>query len=74
MRIKIIEPDGYQHQGNTLEAGNTYTVDTVTGEALCFAGMAEDADGNIETGERDVNKRVIINIDNSDHSQSAEDA
>ena len=73
MKIKIIESGGYMHGAHKLEEGNIYPVPDEVGRVLCEAGMAEDTEGEVETGDRDVNARYVISVESSNQKQTAED-
>ena len=67
MRVKILE-ESIKHDIDgvlqTFEKDDVRGVPDSVGEYFCSMGWAEDVSGNIPTGERDVNKRASIAVDN----------
>ncbi len=73
MRIKVTEDPGFQHDGVMYYAGNTYPdFPDDAGKAYCQAGMAEDLDGKVETGTRDIHNQVLV-MGNAKHQHAAEE-
>ena len=72
MKIEVLEK--ILHEREVFEAGETRVVDDALGKYFCANGWAKDADGNVPTGERDVNRRVTLNVDNTRHATAAGEA
>ncbi len=71
-RVSIIEEPGVKHRGQFLEHGNAYTLPNNEAAALCKAGFAESVDGAIETGERNIHRRVVVEPASSNHAATTE--
>ena len=72
MKIEILEK--ILHEREVFEAGETRVVDDALGQYFCANGWAKDVDGNVQTGERDVNRRVTLNVDSARHATVAGEA
>lgn len=53
MRIELLET--VKHERDIYESGDVRTVPDGVGQYFCAQGWAKDVDGNVATGERDVN-------------------
>jgi len=71
MRVEILEK--VMHGRDVYEAGEVRIVDEELGSYFCSAGWAKDLDGNVETAERDVHRKILA-PDNSHHSTVAGEA
>lgn len=70
MQVKFLEQ--IKHQGNNYEADDVTTVDDQTGAYFCSNGWAEDLSGSVPTAERDVNRRVTLDVDSAKQNTRAE--
>lgn len=64
MRVKILE-DEFRHEiaGEGLRVfrkDDELTVPDADGEYFCANGWAQDLEGNVETAERDTNRKVLF--------------
>ena len=72
MKIEMIED--YRHGRDLLAKEEVRVVDDGLGKVLCQMGFAKDLSGAVETGEKDVNKTVILDVDNAEQATLAEKA
>ena len=72
MKIKVIEPNGFKHNGEQFDLGDVRTVSDARGRVYCEAGWAEDVDGVVATAPRDPNGSATLQINNVTAAQKSE--
>ena len=61
MKIEFIEQ--VKHQGDDFDVGDRKNFDDETGAYFCANGWAKDLDGKAETVARDVNRKIILDVE-----------
>ena len=59
MKVRITEKTGIRHDGQFYEHDEVRVVPIKVGTYFCANGWAEDLDGNVPTGERDLTPKRI---------------
>lgn len=76
MKVEILEEGGVKHaiddELKSFSHGDVVTVPDAVGEYFCGLGWAKDVDGNVETGERDLNKVMLTPAKVSQASEAQE--
>lgn len=66
--MRVITLDDVKYNRRRVPAGTELDVDDATGVVWCRAGLAEDMDGLVPTGER---RHVTLAVNSSKHSGKA---
>lgn len=71
MKINVLEK--IMHGRDVFEAGETRVVTDEIGTYFCSMGWAEDVDGKVETGTRDIHRSHVLDVQSAKATTIVED-